>query len=109
MILSEFSYKDATGWQIDRLLLNHQNLVVGMNAVGKSKSVQAIGHTIRFIKGDIDSMQGDFICTLLLENSYKLEYSFEISGGVVVAEILRRNNELLINSFAFQRRAGAHM
>lgn len=97
MILSEFSYKDATGWQIDCLLLNHQNLVVGMNAVGKSKSVQAIGRAIRFIKGDIDSMQGDFICTLLLENSYKLEYSFEISGGVVVAEILRRNNELLIN------------
>lgn len=95
MILSEFSYRNASGWTLENLSLNHQNLVVGMNAVGKSRTVSAIGHVARFIKGDMDAI-GDFSCSLLLENGNSLEYSFDVVGGQVLAEVLKKNGNPLI-------------
>ena len=90
MILSEFSYKNASGWTLEKLSFNHQNLVVGMNAVGKSRTVSAIGHVASFIKGDMDAA-GDFSCSMLLENGNRLEYSFDVVGGQVLAEVLEKN------------------
>lgn len=95
MILSEFSYKNASGWTLEKLSLNHQNLVVGMNAVGKSRTVSAIGYVASFIKGDMDA-SGNFSCSLLLENGNRLEYSFEVIGGQVNAEVLKKNGTPLI-------------
>ena len=105
MFLSEFTYKQASGWRIERLSLNYQNLVVGMNAVGKSRTIAAIGQVIRFIKGEIDASAEDFTCTLLLENDCRLEYSFEVSGGAIVAEILRKDEKPLIR----REQYSAHM
>ena len=101
MFLSEFTYQQASGWQIEKLSLNRQNLVVGMNAVGKSRTIAAIGHVVRFIKGEIETSAEDFCCTLLLENDGKLEYSFEISGGVVLAEILKKDGIYIIRREKF--------
>ena len=95
MILSNFSYKQE-GWSLDGLSLNRLNLVVGMNAVGKSRTVAAIGRVVRFIKGETEAVSDDFSCSLLLENGGTLEYSFEVSGGVISAEILRKNGKALI-------------
>ena len=96
MILSEFSYRQASGWQLDKLLLSHQNLVVGMNAVGKSRTVSALGKVARFIKGDIDASADDFSCSLVLKNSSCLEYSFEVSEGNINAEILKKDGKPII-------------
>ena len=95
MILSRFSYKNASGWTLEDLSLNHQNLIVGLNSVGKSRTVSAIGHVASFIKGDVDATD-DFSCSLILENGYRLEYSFDVSGGQVLAENLKKNDNLLI-------------
>lgn len=95
MILSEFTYKNASGWTLENLSLNHRNLVVGFNAVGKSRTVSAIGQVARFIRGEMDAT-GDFSCSLVLENGNRLEYSFEVVGGHVQAEILRKNGISLI-------------
>lgn len=95
MILSKFSYKQASGWRLEELSLNHQNLIVGLNSVGKSRTVSAIGHVASFIKGDMDAA-GDFSCALLLENGNRLEYSFEVVGGQVLAEVLKKNGTPLI-------------
>lgn len=95
MILTQFSYKQSSGWKLDDLTLNHQNLIVGLNSVGKSRTVSAIGHVASFIKGDVDAA-GDFSCALLLENGSRLEYSFEVVGGQVLAEVLKKNGTPLI-------------
>ena len=95
MILTKFSYKQASGWRLEELSLNHQNLIVGLNSVGKSRTVSAIGHVASFIKGDMDAF-GDFSCSLLLENGNQLEYSFDVVGGQVSAEVLRKNGVPLI-------------
>ena len=100
MILSKFSYKQASGWRLEELSLNHQNLIVGLNSVGKSRTVSAIGHVASFIKGDMDAA-GDFSCALLLENGNRLEYSFEVVGGQVLAEVLKKNGNPLIQREQF--------
>lgn len=100
MILSKFSYKQASGWRLEELSLNHQNLIVGLNSVGKSRTVSAIGHVASFIKGDMDAA-GDFSCALLLENGNRLEYSFEVAGGQVLAEVLKKNGSPLIQREQF--------
>ena len=96
MILSKFSYKQASGWRIEELSLNHQNLIVGLNSVGKSRTVSAIGYVARFIKGDIDDA-GNISCSLLLENGNRLEYSFDVVGGQIHAEVLKKNDMPLIS------------
>jgi len=103
MILSEFLYKNASGWTLDSLSLNRQNLVVGMNAVGKSRTVAAIGQVVRFIKGDMVAAD-DFYCTLILENGGRLEYSFEVKGGKVIAEILKKDGSPLIKRERYSAR-----
>ena len=96
MVLSEFTYKQASGWRLEELLLNHQNLIVGLNSVGKSRTVSALGQVARFIRGEAAANMDDIECSLLLENGSKLEYSFEVAGGDVQAEILRMDGRLLI-------------
>ena len=96
MVLSEFTYKQASGWRLEELLLNHQNLIVGLNSVGKSRTVSALGQVARFIRGEAAANMDDIECSLLLENGSKLEYSFKVAGGDVQTEILRMDGRLLI-------------
>ena len=96
MILTEFSYKEASGWSLQELSLNHQNLIVGLNSVGKSRTVSALGQVARFIRGEADASMDDVECSLLLENGNRLEYSFEIKNGEIQAEILRKDGQQLI-------------
>lgn len=95
MVLSEFTYRNASGWALEDLLLNRQNLVVGLNAVGKSRTVAAIGRVASYIRGEMDATE-DFFCSLVLENGNRLEYSFEVVGGQVQAEILKKDKTSLI-------------
>lgn len=96
MILTEFSYKQASGWNLKELSLNHQNLIVGLNSVGKSRTVSALGQVARFIRGEADANMEDIECSLILENGNRLEYSFEIKGGEIQSEILRKDGQSLI-------------
>ena len=96
MILSEFTYREFSGWHVEKLRLNHQNLIVGLNSVGKSRTISAIGQVASFIKGDVDS-QNDFSCSLLLENGSRLEYSFKVVSGQVTAEDLKKDEMSLIH------------
>ena len=88
MILSEFTYKQVSGWRLEELSLNHQNLIVGLNSVGKSRTVSALGQVARIIRGETDANMDDIECSLILENGNRLEYSFEIKGGEIHSEIL---------------------
>ena len=63
MVLSEFTYKQASGWRLEELLLNHQNLIVGLNSVGKSRTVSALGQVARFIRGAFDE-KGNVITSI---------------------------------------------
>lgn len=70
-------------------MLHHQNLIVGMNAVGKSRTLEALANVIRFIKNDSESLKKDFSCTLKLSNKHQLDYSFELTEGLIKSEELK--------------------
>lgn len=96
MILSEFTYKDISGWQLEKLSFNLLNLIVGKNAVGKSRTIEAIGNVIRFIKGELETEVLDFSCSLQLKDGYTLQYSFDVKGGQVISEELKRDDRWMI-------------
>ncbi len=96
MILSEFTYRDSLGWQLDKLSLNPLNLIVGMNAAGKSRTIEAIGNAIRFIKNEADVDMPDFHCTIQLRNGDRLEYAFGVEDGHIITESLRKNDDWII-------------
>lgn len=93
MILTEFSYRESSGWHLEKLMLHQQNLIVGMNAVGKSRSLEALGNVIRFIKNDSEQVKKDFSCTLKLSNSHQIVYSFELTEGMIKSEYLEIDGE----------------
>ena len=99
--LSDFYYKDSTGWTLTNLSLGTQNLVVGMNAVGKSRTVHAIGNVASFIRGAGPSSLDNFECSLFWRNGNSLEYSFEVFNGEIRSEILRVKGETLIQRELF--------
>ena len=101
MILTDFSYKQVSGWSLEELSLNHQNLIVGLNSVGKSRTVSSLGQVARFIRGEADASMDDVECLLILENGNCLEYSFEIKDGEIQSEILRKDGQPLIRRERF--------
>lgn len=88
MILSDFSYKEKTGWRLYKLFLDKLNLIVGLNSVGKSRTVVAIGNVVNFIKGEMQANAKDFSCSMTLINRHSISYSFEVETGVIVNETL---------------------
>ena len=64
--------------------------------MGKSRTVSALGQVARFIRGEADANMEDIECSLILENGNRLEYSFEIKGGEIQSEILRKDGQSLI-------------
>jgi len=88
MILSDFSYREGTGWQLDKLSLDKLNLIVGLNSVGKSRTMVAIGNVVHFIKGEQQSIVADFSCSMTLHNHHSISYSFEVQAGVIESEKL---------------------
>ena len=97
MVLAEFSYVDRLNWQISGLSLNNQNLIVGMNAVGQSRTLAAIGNVVRFIKGDIESGGSSFYCAMKLVNGHQLDYSIDVHDGIINSEALKKDGVALIS------------
>ena len=97
MVLAEFTYVEGLNWQISGLSLNNQNLIVGMNAVGKSRTLAAIGNVVRFIKGDIEFERSSFYCSMKLVNGHHLHYAIDVHEGMVNSELLEKDGDILIN------------
>ena len=96
MVLEEFTYVDGFNWQISGLSLNNLNLIVGMNAVGKSRTIAAISNVVRFIKGDVELQRDSFCCSMKLVNSHQLHYEIDVHEGMVNSELLEKDDEILI-------------
>jgi hypothetical protein len=69
---------------------------VGLNAVGKTRTIMALGNMIQFIKGE-ENIGDDFSCSIRLVNGYQLFYSFSVQDGRVVSEVLQKDELILIN------------
>ncbi len=97
MMLSTFEYKD-TGWHLGTVTFSSQNLIVGKNAVGKSKTLSALVNVAKFIKGDLRSYIPDHSCRMMftLEEGRQMEYAYSYGNNLIIMEYLRDGDNVLI-------------
>ena len=94
MYLTSFSFK-RDQWTLNTLHIKNQCLLVGPNAVGKSKTLQAIQWVASVISGKVVvGFQNNYNTSIeLVEGKDMFDYSFEVSNGAVSYECLKINGE----------------
>lgn len=101
MILKSFTFK-TKDWQLkglDNLALT--NLLVGVNASGKTRTIRSLISVVSFLQSKPYLFQvSGFKTNLEFENEeedfHKMIYSFEIENGNVKSESLKVDNSILI-------------
>lgn len=96
MLLNSFKYK-TSGWNLsDITALKQTNLIVGNNASGKTRSINALKDVASFmLMKSVDAFKSrNFRTTLTFTDSgagenWQMEYSFEIIDGKIVYELLK--------------------
>lgn len=94
MVLKHFVYRSGL-WNLDLNGITDENLLVGKNSVGKSKSIRAIAHVAGII---IQSKNLDgtiYVDFELSDGEKKIYYSFNAKNGSVLSEslIVENGNE----------------
>lgn len=99
MRLVRFSYKEAF-WELSQPIpLQEVNLLVGKNAVGKSKIIEAISKVANYILQLVEMKTFDFIFSSMLEfeeNGETITYSFDYLNGIITEEYLKVNETVLL-------------
>lgn len=94
MILSNFFYEDLF-WKVDTLTFNKQNLVVGKNAVGKSKLLSSLSKVARIVSNKYPLAPNDSFrvaLTMFDDPGNSFYYRFEWNGEKVMSEMLTTIN-----------------
>lgn len=81
-------------WQLNDIVFKNVNLIVGKNAVGKSKTIEALNRFVSAIVQSEEFKEYDFLAykaDFILDNKI-LNYSFICTSGKVTFEELRCND-----------------
>lgn len=97
MYIKSFEYKNLT-WDLDTIYLNRLNLIVGKNAVGKSKTLKALVDVAKFINGETAGDTVSHQCRIVFEkdNDKEIIYSYEWSDKII-KETMMVNDEVIIS------------
>lgn len=101
MIIKSFEYHEYK-WDLDSVPLDNLNLIVGKNAVGKSKTLKSLIQVAKFVKGDTSSVVPyfGFRCKLVFEldgEGEDMEFSFSIGENrVVESEYLKKGDVIVV-------------
>ncbi|MGB0838547.1 MAG: ATP-binding protein [Chitinophagales bacterium] len=98
MRIKSLSYKSAD-WEIDNLQLSEVNLIVGQNAVGKSRTLQAIDLLVKMITQEKDLRRNGKWNILLEDNTGKtIKYQLNTKvNQLVVLEEIWLDSELVLS------------
>ncbi len=98
MKLIEFSYDDGT-WKLENLRLKDVNLLVGRNAVGKSRTLRAINSFYRLIGIGTWTSGKHWQAKFVNDKGFTIEYSIEIDNdlNVIKNELITVNNEVFLS------------
>lgn len=99
MIITSFDYQEYN-WSLSSIPFGKLNLIVGKNAVGKSKTLDSLVRTVKIIKGDLSGVflghQGKLV--FRLDDDEEMEFTYSIKGdGTIESEFLRKNNEVIVD------------
>jgi len=99
MLIKSFEY-DSYIWTLDTIYLNLLNLIVGENAVGKSKSLKALVEVAKFIKGSFSTdLNIVHKCRIVFQdsNGKELIYSYHGSIEEILEESLIFDGDVVIS------------
>ena len=111
MILKSFSYKQP-GWELSGLSpLTPVTLLVARNATGKTRTVKALQKVTSFLQmkeNGVNTFSAGMTFADKADDGWKMEYSFEVSEGIITKEELTVAGETLIkrNATAAEYRRG---
>lgn len=89
MKLSEISYYDIlSGWQLDGLSLDGQNLLVGKNSTGKTRTLTCLKNIIECLT---NNSVVDCRFSLTFTGDYRLDYQLYQENGLVKSESLKKD------------------
>ena len=97
MIVKSFEYDDYL-WKLNTIYLDKLNLIVGKNAVGKSKTLKAMVDVARFIKGETAGVNAHS-CRIVFsdEMGKELIYSYEGNIKEITSESMTYGDKELIS------------
>ncbi len=98
MIITSFDYQEFN-WNLSSIPFGNLNLIVGKNAVGKSKTLDSLVRTVKIIKGDLSGVFLGHQCRLVfkLDDNEEMEFSYSITrNNTIESEFLKRGNEVIV-------------
>lgn len=98
MIITLFDYQEFN-WNLSSIPFGNLNLIVGKNAVGKSKTLDSLVRTVKIIKGDLSGVFLGHQCRLVfkLDDNEEMEFSYSITrNNTIESEFLKRGNEVIV-------------
>ena len=98
MKIISFEYSDYS-WALDKVSFGNLNLIVGRNAVGKSKTLNAIVLFVRFLNGDVNAATPSHWCKVefLTDDNTILTYGYDYTDGVITDETLYKGSDKIIS------------
>lgn len=98
MLITSFDYHEYN-WNLTNVPFGDLNLIVGKNAVGKSKTLASLVQVAKVIKGDISNVYLSHRCKLVfrLDEGDELEYEYSIGNNKEIeSEFLKKGDETIL-------------
>lgn len=94
MRLLSFEYI-TSNWKLNKIQLQDVNLLVGKNAVGKSKTINSLANAISYIlQVEDNKIESDFIASFIFESGEEtILYHFSCIDKKIINEALIRNTK----------------
>lgn len=98
MKIISFEYSDYS-WALDKVPFSNLNLLVGRNAVGKSKTLNAIVLFVRFLNGDVNVATPSHWCKVefVTDDNTVLTYGYDYNDNIITDETLYRGSDKIIS------------
>ena len=102
MILSKLNFYENRGknnyWEIKNLQFNMINLIVGLNATGKTRLVNVISNTAKIIsKKRKELLNGNWDIEFKYNNNLSYKYKLEINKKKVKSEQIKIGNKIVLD------------
>jgi len=98
MKITSFEYSDYS-WALGKVSFGNLNLIVGRNAVGKSKTLNAIVLFVKFLNGDVNAATPSHWCKVefVTDDNTVLTYGYDYTDNVITDETLYRGIDKIIS------------
>lgn len=97
MKITSFEFSDYN-WTLDKVYFSDQSLIVGRNAVGKSKTLASLILFAKFLRGEVNNATPNHWCKaeFLIENNITLYYTYAYKEGSIEQETLVEGDKSII-------------